>query len=182
MIRIERNLVSNLILVCSVLVFSSCSSPKPPTPTVFMGHTIGESSMRWSSSENTSDPLSRCQEILRSPLSNALLDVTQQCQDFVNNGNYLIIVQDAHQIGREKAYRFVHWKVVMIVVEFPLEEESNLIKELNSHFAVVVPGEKWLGKDGAAVEIRPNVEYRLFTGKTPKSDGFLVVVSSADGQ
>src|SRR6266852_4685205 len=100
MIRIKRNWFSNLILVCSVLVCSSCpDSPKPATPTVFMGHTIGESSIGWSSSENTSDPLSRCQEMLRSPLSNGSLDVTQECQNFVNNGDYLIIIQDAHPLG-----------------------------------------------------------------------------------
>jgi hypothetical protein len=68
----------------------------------------------------------------------------------------------------------------LIVVQLPREHESDLIKELNSHFAVVEPGKKWLGNDGAAIEIRPNAEYSLFTGKTPKSDGLLVVVSSAN--
>src|SRR6266566_8908345 len=141
MIQIKRNLLSNLILVCIVLVCSSCADdPKPPTPTVFMGHTIGESSMGWSSSENTSDPLSKCQERLRSPLSNGSLDVTQKCQNFVDNGNYLIIIQDTHQLGRERAYKFIRWKVALMVVQLPREDESNLIKELNSHFAVVEPG------------------------------------------
>ena len=181
MIRIKRNFLSNLILMCNLLVYSSCSnSPKPPTPTAFMGHTIGESSMGWSSSENTDDPLSRCQEILRFSFLNGLEDVTQKCQNFVNSGDYLIIIHDAHRLGRERAYRFIRWKVALIVVQLPREDESNLIKELNSHFAVVEPGKKWLGKDGAAIEIRPNAEYRLFTGEISKSDGFLVVVSSAN--
>jgi hypothetical protein len=68
----------------------------------------------------------------------------------------------------------------LIVVLLPREDESNLIKELNSQFAVAEPGKKWLGKDGAAIEIRPNAEYKLLTGRTPRSDGFFVVVSSAN--
>ena len=145
-----------------------------------MGHTIGESSMQWSSSENTTDPLSRCQELLRSSFLNVLPDVTQKCQTFVNNGDYLIILQDGSRLGGERAYRFIGWKLALIVVQLPREYESDLIKELNLHFAAVVPGKKWLGSDGAAVEIRPNAEYSLFTGKTSKYDGLLVVISSAN--
>jgi len=144
-----------------------------------MGHTIGESSMQWSSSENTNDPLSRCQELLRSSFLNVLPDVTQKCQGFVNDGDYLIILQDGSRLGGERAYRFIDWKLALMVVQLPREHESDLIKELNSHFAVVEPGKKWLGKDGAAIEIRPNAEYSLFIGKTSKYDGLLVVVSSA---
>ena len=178
MIRTKLKLLLNLILAC---VCSSCSdSHKPPTPTTFMGHTIGESSMGWSSSENTSDPLSRCQEMLRSPVSNNSLDVTRKCQNFVDNGDNLIVIQDAHHLARERAYKFIRWKVALIVVQLPREDESNLIKELNSHFAVAEPGKKWLGEDGAAIEIRPNAEYRFLTGRTAESDGFLVVVSSAN--
>jgi hypothetical protein len=136
--------------------------------------------MQWSSSENTTDPLSRCQELLRSSFLNVLPDVTQKCQEFVKNGNYLIILQDGSRLGRERAYKFIGWKLALIVVQLPRERESDLIKELNSHFAVVEPGKKWLGNDGAAIEIRPNAEYSLFTGKTSKSDGLLVVVSSAN--
>jgi hypothetical protein len=181
MIRIKSKLLLNLILLSGLFACSSCrDSPEPPIPTAFMGHTIGESSMAWSSSENTTDPLSRCQEMLRSPVSNGLLEVTRKCQNFVDNGDYLIIIQDAHQLGMERAYKFIRWKVALIVVQLPREGESNLIKELNSHFAVAEPGKKWLGKDGAAIEIRPNAEYRLLTGRTPKSDGFFVVVSSAN--
>jgi hypothetical protein len=109
-----------------------------------------------------------------------MLDLTQKCQAFVNNGDYLIIIQDAHQLGRERAYKFIRWTVALIVVQLPREDESNVIKELNSHFAVVEPGKKWRGEDGAAIEIRSNAEYRVFTGKTPESDGFLVVISSAN--
>jgi len=98
----------------------------------------------------------------------------------VNKGDYLIILQDGSRLGGERAYRFIGWKLALIVVQLPREHESDLIKELNSHFAVVEPGKKWLGKDGAAIEIRPNAEYNLFTGKTSKSDGLLVVVSSAN--
>ena len=118
--------------------------------------------------------------MLRSPLANGSLDVTRECQNFVDNGEYLIIIQDAHPLGRERAYKFIRWKVALIVVQLPREDESNRIKELNAHFAVAEPGKKWLGKDGAAIEIRPNAEYRLLTGRTSNSDGFLVVVSSAN--
>ncbi len=37
--------------------------------------------------------------MLRSPLSNGSLDVTQECQNFVDNGDYLIIIQDARPLG-----------------------------------------------------------------------------------
>jgi len=98
----------------------------------------------------------------------------------VNKGDYLIILQDGSRLGGERAYRFIGWKLALIVVQLPREYESDLIKELNLHFAAVVPGKKWLGSDGAAVEIRPNAEYSLFTGKTSKYDGLLVVISSAN--
>jgi len=118
--------------------------------------------------------------MLRSPVSNSSLDVIQKCQNFVDNGDYLIVIQDAHRLARERAYRFIRWKVALMVVQLPREDESNLIKELNAHFAVAEPGKKWLGEDGAAIEIRPNAEYRLLTGRTPESDDFFVVVSSAN--
>ena len=77
--------------------------------------------------------------------SNGSLDVTQECQNFVDNGDYLIIIQDAQPSGRERAYKFIRWKVALIVVQLPREDESNLIKELNAHFAVAEPG-----KNGSA--------------------------------
>ena len=98
----------------------------------------------------------------------------------MKNGNYLIIVQDAHALDRKRAYSFVDWKLALIVEQLPYGEKDNLIMELNSHFAVVEPKKRWLGKDGAAIEIRPNDQFRLFTGETAKFDGFLVVVSSAN--
>ncbi len=181
MIQTQRNSLSTLILVCSLITCYSCSGkPKQPTPTAFMGHTIGESSMGWSSEENTGDPLSTCQEVLRLSVLKGSEELAQKCQDFVENGNYLIIVQDAHEHDRKRAYSFVDWKLALIVEQLPYGEKDNLIMELNSHFAVVEPKKRWLGKDGAAIEIRPNEEFRLFTGKTAKFDGFLVVVSSAN--
>jgi hypothetical protein len=100
--------------------------------------------MQWGSSENTNDPLSRCQELLRSPFLDVLPDVTQKCQEFVSNGDYLIILQDGNRLGRERAYKFIGWKLALIVVQLPREYESDLIKELNSHFAVVAPGKNGL--------------------------------------
>jgi hypothetical protein len=147
-----------------------------------MGHTIGESSMGWASVENNNiDPLSNCQTILRSPLLEGVQQLAQACQDFVSDGNYLIIVEDA-VTHRERAYHFRKWKVALIVTQLRHEDENDLIIKLNSRFAVVEPGKKWLGSDGALIEIRPNGDFKLFTGKTPKLDGFLVVISSADAQ
>jgi len=83
--------------------------------------------------------------MLRSPLSNGSLDVTQECQNFVDNGDYLIIIQDAHPLGRERAYKFIRSKVALIVVQLPREDENNLIKELNARFALAQPG-----KNGSA--------------------------------
>jgi hypothetical protein len=181
MIQTQRNSLSILILVCSLITYYSCSGkPKQPTPTAFMGHTIGESSMGWSAEENTGDPLSRCQEVLRLSVLKGLEELAQKCQDFVENGNYLIIVRDTHELERKRAYRFADWKLALIVEQLPYGEKDNLIMELNSHFAVVEPKKRWLGKDGAAIEIRPNEEFRLFTGETARFDGFLVVVSSTN--
>ena len=147
-----------------------------------MGHTIGESSMGWALVENNNiDPLSNCQTILRSPLLDGLQELAQNCQNFVSDGNYLIIVQDA-VTHRERAYHFRKWKVALMVTQLQHEDENDLIIKFNSRFAVVEPGKKWLGSDGASIEIRPNEDFALFTGNTPKLDGFLVVISSANAQ
>jgi hypothetical protein len=62
-----------------------------------MGHTIGENSMAWGSEEpvDEPDPLSKCQEIVRSALSMQSPDSARQCQEFVNHGNYSIILREA---------------------------------------------------------------------------------------
>jgi hypothetical protein len=183
MLRAQLKLLSVLGFVCASLASLSCSTnSKPATRTVFMGHTIGESSMGWASVENKNiDPLSNCQTILRSPLLDGVQELAQKCQNFVSDGDYLIIVQDA-VTHRERAYHFRKWKVDLIVTQLQHEDENDLIIKLNSRFAVVEPGKKWLGSDGASIEIRPNEDFKVFTGKTPKLDGFLVVISSADAQ
>ena len=183
MIRTDLKLFSILNLVFVSLVSSSCSSKsKPPAPTVFMGHTIGESSMGWASAENSNgDPLSNCQAIIRSPLLEGFREQTEECRKFVNNGDYLVIIPDS-PTRRARAYRFMNWRLVLIVIQLRREDEDNLIMELNSRFTVAEKGKEWLGEDGASIEIRPNEEFRLFTGKTLKLDGFLVVISSPDAR
>src|SRR5229473_4082802 len=72
---------------------SSCSNTiKSEARTSFMGHTIGENSMTWSSEESygDTDPLTRCREILRSDLLEQSLEPVHSCRDFVNRGTYRI--------------------------------------------------------------------------------------------
>jgi len=67
-----------------------------------MGHSIGESSMGWSSSENTTESLVKVSRTPSIFLFNVLPEVTQKCQEFVKNGNYLIILQDGKPAWDEK--------------------------------------------------------------------------------
>jgi len=61
-----------------------------------MGHTIGESSMAGLQPKTTISILSsNCQTILRSPLLDGLQELAQKLSNFVSDGNYLKIVQDA---------------------------------------------------------------------------------------
>lgn len=181
MILTARNSSSILSLILASLSLSSCSAKSTTsTPTVVMGHRIGESSMGWSVAENSDgDPLSKCQEMIRSPLLDGFQHLAQKCQDFVDNGSYLIITQDA-RTRRERAYQFKKWKLALFVIQLRYEDEDNLIAKLNSQFNVVERAKRWLGKDGTSIEIRPNEDFSFFPGNAPKLEGVLVVVSSPD--
>ncbi len=64
MTRIRRAFRLTVILALWSMTSSCSKTPRSPTPTSFMGHTIGESSMAWSSAESTdTDPLTKCQEL-----------------------------------------------------------------------------------------------------------------------
>jgi len=136
--------------------------------------------MAWSSEESygDTDPLTRCQEILRSPLLEQSLESAQKCRDFVNRGAYLIDLQEPKS-SREQVFVFTNWRLSLIVVKFAEAERARVTMELDSHFAKGVPGTAWHGKDGATIEIRPPEQLNLVTGKPSSSDGFLVVVSDA---
>jgi hypothetical protein len=144
-----------------------------------MGHAIGESSMAWSSEENfDTDPLSRCQEIVRSTVLEQRLESAQRCQDFVNRGSYLIDLREAKNPSA-KVFKFTNWRLSLFIVQLADEERARVTAELDSHFAKIVPGKVWGGKDGATIEIRPPEQLSLITGKPASSGGFLVVVSDA---
>ena len=148
-----------------------------------MGHTLGENSMAWGSEEpaDEPDPLSKCQEIVRSALSMQSPDSARQCQEFVNHGNYSIILREANT-KREKLFRFSDWTLSLMVVQFGPEERNRVVTELDSHFENVVSNSVWHGKDGAVIEIRPAEQLRPLTGESTNSDGFIVVVSAANPQ
>jgi len=133
--------------------------------------------MAWSYEENFDpDPLSKCQEIVRSPLLNQRVDSAQRCQDFVNRGSYLIDLRETKNPSA-KVFKFTNWALSLFIVAFADEERARVISELDSKFAKMVPGKVWAGKDGAIIEIRPPEDLSLITGKPGSSGEFLVVVS-----
>jgi hypothetical protein len=135
--------------------------------------------MGWAGEEPVQDidPLSKCQEIIRSPLLEQSLPSARKCHAFVDQGTYLIDMRG--QNGQsEKVFRFTDWRLSMIVVRFGNNERSRTIAELNSDFVNIVPGRSWHGKDGVVIELQPVEQLRLITGNPANldGDGFLVVV------
>jgi hypothetical protein len=171
-----------VVLACilSATAFACSNTPKPKPRTSFMGHAIGESSMAWSSNENfgDTDPLSKCQEIVRSPLLDQRLESARRCQDFVNSGTYIIDLRETKNPSA-KVFKFTNWTLSLFVVAFADEERARVTAELDSQFTKLVPGQVWAGKDGATIEIRPPEHLSLITGKPASSGEFLVVVSGA---
>jgi hypothetical protein len=168
------------ILLCvPVPMIIGCSdSPKPESATSFMGHVIGESSMAWAAEEKFGDidPLSKCQEIIRSPVTEQSLASAKKCHDFVDRGSYLIDVRDPKSLT-ERFFRFTNWRLSMIVVQFADNERSHIIAELDSHFANDIPGRSWHGKDRVLIEVQPVEQLNIITGNSGNLNGFLVVVS-----
>ena len=161
---------------------SSCSNTtKPEARTSFMGHSIGESSMTWSSEESygDTDPLTKCHEVLGSRLLEQSLEPVRSCRDFVDRGTYLIDLREPKS-SNEKVFIFRNWKLSMFIIKFSHDERGRVTMELDSHFTKEMPGNGWHGKDGAIIEIRPPEQLSLVTGSPPNSDGFLVVISDAD--
>lgn len=177
-----RKLLAVTVGVLGSAAFSCSSRVEPEVRTSFMGHVIGESSMAWASEEGIgdSDPLSRCQEILRflgSPSVEQSLESAQKCRDFVNRGTYLIDLREPTSL-REKVFEFTNWRLSLFIIKFASDERDRVTAELDSRFVRIVRGKVWRGKDGATIEIRPPEQLSLVTGKA-SSDGFLVVISDA---
>ena len=135
--------------------------------------------MAWSYEENFDpDPLSKCQEIVRSRLLDQRVESAQRCQDFVNRGSYLIDLRETKNPSA-KVFKFTNWTLSLFIVAFADQERARVISELDSQFAKMVPGKVWAGEDGAIIEIRPPEDLSLITGKPGSSGEFLVVVSDA---
>jgi hypothetical protein len=161
---------------------TSCShSPETPARTAFMGHAIGEDSMAWASEEPTSDPdpLSKCRQVVHSAVMKQYLDAGGHCQEFVNHGDYSIVLQDPNS-KRQRFYRFTNYRVSLMAVQYGNEERDRVIEMLNSHFTKVVGDSVWRGKDGATIEIRPGEQMSLLTGGSENADGLVVSISIAE--
>ena len=176
--RIE---VAGMFCACWLSATSCSRSPEAPTRTAFMGHAIGEDSVAWASEEPTSDPdpLSKCRQIVHSAVMEQYLDAGGHCQEFVNHGDYSIVLQDPNP-KRQRFYRFTNYKVSLMAVQYGNEERDRVIEVLNSHFTKVVSDRVWRGKDEATIEIRPGQQMSLFTGGSENAHGFVVSISAAE--
>jgi len=146
-----------------------------------MGHAIGENSMEWGSEApiNGTDPLSKCQQILRSPVMEQYLDAEKHCREFVDFGNYPIVLRDANRKS-QRFYRFSRYRVSLMAVRYGDKARNQVIGELGSRFARLEDNRVWRGRDGAIIEIEPGEQMSLLTGGPENSDGFLVVISAAE--
>jgi hypothetical protein len=168
-----------IVLSASISAVAGCSvSTKPKGPAVFVGHAIGEGSGAWAANEPNQaiDPLSRCQQIVRSTVLDQSLPSAQKCREFVNNGSYVI---DATESGQpmEKVFQFTNWRVSAIVLKYASGERTRVVRQFDSRFLSRVPGQLWVASGREAVEIRPIEQLETFTGTPDASDAFLVVVS-----
>src|SRR5216683_5685933 len=94
--RVPRTEIAGMFWACWLGATSCSHSPDVPPRTAFMGHAIGESSMAWGSEEPTSDPdpLSKCRQIVHSAVLEQYLDAEKRCQEFINHGDYSIVLRD----------------------------------------------------------------------------------------
>jgi hypothetical protein len=168
-----------VILSAGLSVVVGCSdSGKPKGPTLFSGHAIGEGSEAWASHEPNQaiDPLTRCQQIVRSTVLDQSLPSAQQCRGFVIYGVYEIDIKESGQ-PMERFFQFKNWRVLVIVLKYATAERTRVVKEFDSRFSSRVPGQSWVTSDGEAIEIRPIEQLEHFTGTPDTSDAFLVVIS-----
>jgi hypothetical protein len=171
--------VSAVILSTAISFVVGCSdSAKPKAPTLFSGHAIGEGSAAWATNEPNQaiDPLSRCQQIVRSTVLEQSLPSARKCREFVNNGSYVIDIKESDQ-PMERVFQFANWRVSLIVLKYANGERSRVVKEFDSRFSSRVPGQTWLASGGEVIEIRSIEQLELFTGTPDTADAFLVIVS-----
>ena len=174
--------ISAVILSTAISFVVGCSdSAKPKAPTLFSGHAIGEGSGAWAANEPNQaiDPLSRCQQIVRSTVLDQSLPSAQKCRVFVNNGSYILDIAEAGE-PKERVFQFVNWRVSVIVLKYSSGERSRVVSEFDSRFSRRVPGQSWVASGWEAVEIRPIEQLEAFTGTPDASDAFLVVVSGEE--
>src|SRR5262249_29253104 len=97
-----RKLLASTLCVPVSMAIACSNSPKPENPTSFMGHVIGESSMAWAAEEPSQDmdPLSKCQQMIRTPILEQSLASAQNCRVFVDQGTYLIDLRDPKGLAK----------------------------------------------------------------------------------
>jgi len=176
--KVRRTEIVVMLCACWVSATSCSHSPERAPRTAFMGHALGENSATWSSEESTSDPdpLSKCQQIIHSAALEQYLDAEGRCRDFVNRGDFSIVVRGPN-LKKQRFYRFSDYKISLMVVQYENEQRDRVVEELDAHFAKVVSNSVWRGKDGASIEIRPGEQWSAFTGRPENPGGFLVLIS-----
>jgi hypothetical protein len=171
--------ISYVILSIGVCICNGCSQPaKVESPSLFGGHAVGEGSGAFAAREGQDiDPLTKCQQIIRSTVLEQSLASAQRCRQFVDRGSYQINLRGADP-SQERIFQFTNWKVSTIILKFKESERSKLVADFDSRFTNSVPGRLWRTKGNDALEIRPAEQLELFTGMPNDSDGFLLVVTS----
>jgi len=176
---LARCVIPSVISFYLALTCTSCSKPTDSiAPTLFAGHALGEGSQAWAARENQqTDPLSKCQQIVSSPLLNQSLESARDCRKFVDTGSYLIDIRNPNGED-ERFFQFTNWRLSTIILWFREDKRAKVIADFDARFLQKVPGETWRTKEGNYVQIRPIQEMRLWTGVS-RHDGLIVVTSNA---
>lgn len=135
--------------------------------------------MAWAAVEQLqdADPLSKCQEMIRSSYLEQSLPSMQKCRAFVDEGTYLIDLRGPNTLS-ERVFKFTDWRLSTIVVQLANNERKRVVAEFDSNFTNNIPGQSWHGTDGATIELQPVEQLTLITGNPSNSDGFLVIIGS----
>jgi len=178
-LALARCFIPSVISFYLALTCTSCSkSADSIPPTLFAGHAIGEGSQAWAARENQqTDPLSKCQQILSSPLLNQSLESARGCRKFVDMGSYLIDIRNPNDED-ERFFQFTNWRLSTIILWFREDNRASVIADFDARFLQKVHGETWRTKEGNYVQIRPIQEMRLLTGVS-RPDGLIAVISNA---
>jgi len=177
-LALSRCLIPAAFSFYLALSSTSCSnSTDSISPTLFAGHAIGEGSQGWAVRENQNDPLSKCQQIVSSPVLEQSLESAKNCRTFVDRGTYQIDIKNPN--GKdERFFQFRNWRLSTIILWFREDNRANVIADYNTRFSQKVSAQLWRTKEGDYVLIRPVQDLPLLTGVS-RPDGFVVVISSA---